>query len=507
MDSCDAQLMSSTETQVENAAAAAMEAPATECRFRREVIVTQPSGAAHDLPEPDEGMLNRDESGVWKCNVCHKILSAKHVLEAHLRTHTGEQPYQCHKCGKCFAHNRNLIMHIRKHNGLIAFKCDVCQKSFVEPYLLKQHALRHTRVKQFQCKLCPKAFKHIMTLKKHLRRVHTSENIDLEAEAAAVDALYGQKKVTKVHECSVCSETFVSKTVYDLHMVKQHGQNQYKCILCSKSFASKVCYKNHMITHVHEKKFKCSCCEKLFYSKANVRIHMRSHMTEKPFKCNLCGNQYSQKHHLRNHLRNHTGERPYACTECNKTFTTLGNLKIHMRVHSGEKPFKCTFCSQAFSVQCTLTSHLRIHTGEKPYKCKFCDKSFIDSSHARRHEKRVHLRKWTLIKEIPRNSRDRRHPSEQALNIHCFSEDKVKDNSSNEHFLTIEEKSSKCLKTLKVPQSGTSIKTSFHKRPTILAKTKGSAEYSYSERPYGCSLCLKAFETKTDTVQHFFLFH
>lgn len=46
----------------------------------------------------------------------------------HLRTHTGETPYQCRFCHKRLKSRNILVVHERTHTGLKPYTCQVCGK-------------------------------------------------------------------------------------------------------------------------------------------------------------------------------------------------------------------------------------------------------------------------------------------------------------------------------------------------------------------------------------------
>ncbi|XP_075740836.1 uncharacterized protein LOC142787113 [Rhipicephalus microplus] len=50
----------------------------------------------------------------FHCHLCPKRFARKHVLENHIRTHTGERPFQCPSCQKDFARKDYLNYHVRQ---------------------------------------------------------------------------------------------------------------------------------------------------------------------------------------------------------------------------------------------------------------------------------------------------------------------------------------------------------------------------------------------------------
>ena len=58
-------------------------------------------------------------------------------FKKHMRTHTGEKPYQCRHSGKAFSEIYNLIIHMRAHTGETTYQCSQCKKTFsanVDPH-------------------------------------------------------------------------------------------------------------------------------------------------------------------------------------------------------------------------------------------------------------------------------------------------------------------------------------------------------------------------------------
>lgn len=73
-----------------------------------------------------------------KCEVCDKVVR-RSCMQKHLRSHTGERPYQCEFCGKGFSSTNALKTHTRQHTNETPYKCDICKHGFRQRVSLKNH--------------------------------------------------------------------------------------------------------------------------------------------------------------------------------------------------------------------------------------------------------------------------------------------------------------------------------------------------------------------------------
>eukprot|EP01084_Bolivina_argentea_P283203 484981_1 len=52
-------------------------------------------------------------TGNYKCYLCHKVFRDGFNLRVHLRKHTNERPFKCNKCNKAYKHKKDLRIHLK----------------------------------------------------------------------------------------------------------------------------------------------------------------------------------------------------------------------------------------------------------------------------------------------------------------------------------------------------------------------------------------------------------
>ncbi|XP_075897895.1 zinc finger protein 64 [Nelusetta ayraudi] len=300
-------------------------------------------------------------------------------MERHLKTHTGEKPFECELCHKRFSRRDKLNMHSRSHTGEKPHKCKHCPYAAADSSSLKKHLRIHYDERPFKCQICPYASRNSSQLTVHLRS-HT-------------------------------------------------GDAPFQCQQCDAKFKINSDLKRHVRIHSGEKPYQCDFCEYRCAMKSNLKSHIQlKHCTQDSFQCAHCDFRCASKTVLRQHSREHRPAQPIRCSQCSYSCSSKGALRVHERIHSEERPFRCDACGFASKQRSNLVIHKKKCHADKPEKgggggsgggggdplravgsryrakldaarafcCDLCDASFVreDSlrSHRKQHRNALQLR-------------------------------------------------------------------------------------------------------------------
>ncbi|XP_018396629.1 PREDICTED: zinc finger protein 235-like [Cyphomyrmex costatus] len=111
----------------------------------------------------------------YKCGTCHKEFKGKWHFNRHVKTHTGEKPYQCKLCEFKCSQKENLTSHVKsKHRnderlksnkdvytGGVSYKCETCNNEFKSKAHLHIHERTHIGEKPYHCEFCGDMFRWV----------------------------------------------------------------------------------------------------------------------------------------------------------------------------------------------------------------------------------------------------------------------------------------------------------------------------------------------------------
>uniref|UniRef100_A0A4W5QCH9 Zinc finger and BTB domain-containing protein 7A n=1 Tax=Hucho hucho TaxID=62062 RepID=A0A4W5QCH9_9TELE len=161
------QMMDSIEGQKERAAAG--DAPGEGEDPDVEFYLNYFNSTQHEDAAVSQGLKMRSKA-FQKCPICSKVIQGAGKLPRHIRTHTGEKPYECAICKVRFTRQDKLKVHMRKHTGEKPYLCTQCGAAFAHNYDLKNHMRVHTGLRPYQCSSCFKTFVRSDHLHRHLKK-------------------------------------------------------------------------------------------------------------------------------------------------------------------------------------------------------------------------------------------------------------------------------------------------------------------------------------------------
>ena len=312
-------------------------------------------GRRFSLPSSLEAHLQlecgrKKETTGLECNICHKIMSTKKILNRHLRLHTNSGNFTCHLCSKSFGLKSSLEFHMRTHDITKPYKCNLCHTTFTE----KSTAIRHVKKQHTEINYNS----YIENTLQPANPVELANKIDVKLLGGAggnhsQSLLNSSENVPK----SIKSSSPSLKSLLEQPMVKMLesenllGKQVEESLKNSAESKDKVKQENDMYGGYENDNVETD--EEDNDNSANQGDYF------KVYNCKLCEKSYHHSSSLNKHMKKHDSSKFVTCYICKKVCVSEEDFQLHFTLHTSTKTYVCPLCGAKIARRSSVLRHIR----------------------------------------------------------------------------------------------------------------------------------------------------